>query len=336
MSSKKLSVSITTYNHRDYIEQALDSALMQKTNFNYEIMVGEDDSSDGTREIVKKYRAQCPDKIRLFLNDRKDVIYINGKATGRWNFINNLKNAQGEYIALLEGDDYWTDPHKLQRQVDFLESHPEFSSCFHWVGWLDQGSGKIVNPKYGPSVILPHYTIDDLLQYGNFVATCSVVFRNYMPDYIPGWFYHIPVGDFPLHILNAQRGKLGLIDRPMAIYRRHEGGIYGSQTHLNNCKTSLQTYAIIGKNLNVHKRVSYRLGVLNWKIQLINNARQGNLLKTLFCGLQALNIAPGRRKINTLIEVLVILLPIPIGTRIRAFITLTKQKIKTITGQNTV
>jgi hypothetical protein len=234
---------------------------------------------------------------------------------------------------MLEGDDYWTDPHKLQRQVDFLDSHADFSSCFHWVGWLDQDSGKIINPKCGPSIIKPHYTMDDLLQYSNFIATCSFVFRNYMPDFIPRWFYHVPVGDFPLQVLNAQRGKIGLIDKPMAIYRRHKGGMYGSQTDLTNCKTSLQTYSIIGENLNINKRVSYRLGVLNWEIRLTKNFRnQGDLLKTLFYGLRALKVAPGRKKINTLVEILVILLPMPIGVRIRWFIAMIKQKNKMTTG----
>jgi glycosyltransferase involved in cell wall biosynthesis len=102
-----ISVNIVTYNHEPYIAQAIEGALMQKTNFPYEVLIGEDDSSDGTREICKEYAAKHPDKIRLFLNDRKNVIYINGQPTGRWNFINLLKNTKGKYVAFCEGDDYW-------------------------------------------------------------------------------------------------------------------------------------------------------------------------------------------------------------------------------------
>ena len=126
----KISVCITTYNHEKFISQALDSVLMQKTDFDFEVLVGEDDSPDNTRDIVKKYARRYPDKLRLFLNDRKNVIYINGRPTGRWNFINNIRHAKGEYIALLDGDDCWTDPNKLQVQVDFLENNPAGKKLF--------------------------------------------------------------------------------------------------------------------------------------------------------------------------------------------------------------
>jgi len=111
----KVSICITTYNHEEYISQALDSVLAQATDFEFEILLGEDDSSDNTRTIVKKYQKMFPEKIRLYLNDRKNVIYINGMATGRWNFINNINHARGDYIALLEGDDYWVDNLKLKK-----------------------------------------------------------------------------------------------------------------------------------------------------------------------------------------------------------------------------
>src|SRR5690606_24113344 len=121
----KLSVCIQTYNHAPYIAQALDSVLMQETDFDFEILLGEDESTDGTREICQEYARQHPDKIRLFLNSRENVIYINGRPTGRWNFMNNLRHVRGEYVALLDGDDYWTDPRKLQKQVDVLDASPE-------------------------------------------------------------------------------------------------------------------------------------------------------------------------------------------------------------------
>src|SRR3954451_21269603 len=126
-----VSVCIITYNHKDYISQCLDSILMQQTNFPFEIIVGEDESSDGTREICKKFAENYPHKIRLFLRSRKDVIYYNGSATGRYNFVENLKAARGKYVAICEGDDHWIDPLKLQKQFDFMEKNKEFTHCFH-------------------------------------------------------------------------------------------------------------------------------------------------------------------------------------------------------------
>ena len=129
MTKPLVSVCCVTYNHVGFIRDAIDSFLMQKTDFNYEICLGEDASNDGTRGICVEYAKKYPDKIRLFLRSRDDVIKINGTATGRYNFIETLKECKGKYIALCEGDDYWTDPYKLQKQVDFLEANSEYSFC---------------------------------------------------------------------------------------------------------------------------------------------------------------------------------------------------------------
>ena len=136
MSKPLVSVCCITYNHVHYVKDALDGFLIQKTDFPYEICLGEDESNDGTREICKEYAEKYPDKIRLFLRSRKDVIYINGHATGRYNFIETLKECKGKYIALCEGDHYWTEPTKLQKQVDFLEANESYVMSFHRVDIL--------------------------------------------------------------------------------------------------------------------------------------------------------------------------------------------------------
>ena len=97
----KASVSLITYNQAAFIAQAIESVLEQQTTFDFELLIGEDDSSDGTRDIVRQYQARYPGRIRLFLNDRKNVVYVNGKPTGLWNFANNIRNTRGEYVALL-------------------------------------------------------------------------------------------------------------------------------------------------------------------------------------------------------------------------------------------
>src|SRR5690606_33338178 len=109
----RVSVVVVTYQHARFIAKCLDCILDQKTNFPIEILVGEDESTDGTRGICQKYSQTHPDHIRLFLRSRKDVIHIMGKPTGRANFLGLLSEANGKYVAFCEGDDYWTDPLKL-------------------------------------------------------------------------------------------------------------------------------------------------------------------------------------------------------------------------------
>ena len=121
----KVSVSVTAYNHEKYIAQAIDSILMQEVDFEYEIIIGEDYSADNTRNIVIDFQRRYPDKIKLIL-PQENLGYGGNKI-----FDQTLQVSRGEYVALLDGDDYWTSPHKLRKQVDFLDSHPECSMCFH-------------------------------------------------------------------------------------------------------------------------------------------------------------------------------------------------------------
>lgn len=197
----------------------------QITNFPVEILVGEDCSTDGTREICVEYAARHPGKILLFKHTRETVIRINGKATGRYNLIHNLTHAQGRYIALCEGDDYWVDPHKLQKQVDFLEQHEDFAICFHAVKILRNGAlvdDDITNPPQAVTTILD-------LARRNYIHTPSCMFRNRNPEPIPEFFYSVPIGDYPLHMLNARHGKIGFLADKMAVYRVHSDGAWSAQ-----------------------------------------------------------------------------------------------------------
>jgi glycosyltransferase involved in cell wall biosynthesis len=218
----KLSVLVVTYNHEEYIAQAIDSVLMQETTFVYEIIVGEDDSNDNTRAIVKEYKKRHPEKIRLFLNDRKNVIYINGRPTGRWNFTNCVKHATGEYVALLEGDDYWTSKHKLQKQVVFLDNHPECAMCIHNTLVLYEDKARPPHKALPPGRKRISNITDILVK--NDIQTSSVMFRNGLVCPFPDWFYDLKMGDWALHILCAERGNIGYIDEVMSAYRVHGGG----------------------------------------------------------------------------------------------------------------
>lgn len=217
----KLSVCLITYNHERFIAQAIESVLMQQTNFDFEIMIGEDDSSDKTREIVKEYKERFPDKIRLFLNDRKNVIYILGQPTGLWNFTNTLKHARGEYVALLEGDDYWTSPSKLQQQVDILEREQYLAGCFHETQLLyEDGSLGKVYGRDANDVMYPEDTITALSPF----HTSSFVFRK-DALHIPDWFFETPNADMALFSIVSAFGPLKKIPEIMSGYRKHEMGI---------------------------------------------------------------------------------------------------------------
>ncbi|MES2568562.1 MAG: glycosyltransferase family A protein, partial [Verrucomicrobiota bacterium] len=146
MSIPKVSVSITAYNHAPFIRPALDGVLSQKTDFPVEILVGEDDSTDGTREIVREYASRFPDRIRAFYHDASSKLRIGGRLTGRNNLAHNLNAARGEYIALLDGDDCWTDETKLARQVAQLEADPTLMTSFHHAVVIDEAGAPLESP----------------------------------------------------------------------------------------------------------------------------------------------------------------------------------------------
>jgi len=218
-----VSVLVLTYQHVAYIKECLDSILMQHTSFPIEILLGEDDSSDGTREICERYAAQHPDRIRLFLGHRADVLYILGKPTGRRNLLNLLSAAKGRYIALCEGDDYWTDPFKLQKQVDFLEEHSEYSCCFHSVQLLINGD--LHAYPIPDEVDKMNITLEDILSKRNFVTTPSVMYRSVFIPF-PRFLLKAPYGDMALFTLASKTGKAACLDEDMAVWRQTAKGLW--------------------------------------------------------------------------------------------------------------
>lgn len=242
--SCKVSVMMTTYNHENYIAQAVTSVLEQQVDFDYELVVGEDCSTDGTRDILLDLQARHPQAVRLLLREENW-----GR---RKNFIDTFYSCQGDYIAILEGDDYWLSPDKLQMQADFLDSHPGCTICFHPVmRYYEDGSREM--QFFGPSPAREIYTIEDLLER-TLIVTCSVMFRNRLLDGFPEWFYTVPAADWPLNILNAQYGDIGYIDQAMAVYRIHSGGVWSSRNTLRRQQGKIE----ILKALRQHLDPQYR------------------------------------------------------------------------------
>ncbi len=222
-SNPIVSICVPTYNHGKFIGPCLDSILAQKVNFPIEIIIGEDNSTDDTRQICIDYADKFPEKINLHLRRREDVIYINDHPTGRFNFIENFKAAKGKYIALLPGDDFWTDPDKLQKQVDFLEAHPDYGLSVGRVTVLEDKTGKTTEKK---EIVDPAkndtYSIRDYLRQ-LFSHTSTFVFRNNFT--LPEWFSDIPFGDQAVVVLAAKDSKIKFHSDFFATYRRNIGSV---------------------------------------------------------------------------------------------------------------
>jgi len=225
-----VSVCPLTYNHAKYFSQAIESILSQQTDFDFEIIVGEDESSDGTRELALDFQRRFPDKIKILLHSRKDVIYVNGRPTGRWNFVDTISHARGKYIALLPCDDFWTDTNKLQKQVNVLETHPEYSVCGHWVVNVD-ANGNTLDSTNSLGRQCPEIFTERMALTGTPLHPNSWVFRRFDLAAHPQYrmFLKLPAGDDPLMLLLLGLGNGYCIKESMSAYRLHSGGTWSTK-----------------------------------------------------------------------------------------------------------
>jgi glycosyltransferase involved in cell wall biosynthesis len=229
-----VSVCVLTYNHVNYIKECLDGILIQKTDFPVEILLGEDESSDGTRKICLEYVEKHPDKIRLFLHHRENNIKINGNPTGRFNLLYNFFKAKGKYIAICEGDDYWTDPLKLQKQVDFMEENEECSLCYHPAETTYEDNSRKDTIFKPTGIIKPKkFNLSEFIKSdGLGITTASMVFRFDIIKNLPDWLLEAPYGDASLKLLCGYNGLFGYIGaKPMSLHRRAVPGSWSSDLH---------------------------------------------------------------------------------------------------------
>jgi len=220
MIAPKVSVCMITYNQDRYIAQAINSVLEQQTTFPIEIIIGEDCSTDDTRQIVEQLAAANPEVIQLRLAEQNQG--------GKLNFVGTLGQASGEYVVILEGDDYFTDPLKLQRQVEALDARPDWTICFHPARCHYEGN------LHGPAVTPEGWdrseaTIVDLFDQ-NFIPTSGAMFRNRLFPSLPTWFMNVEAGDWALHILNAAHGNIGFLPDVMSAYRIHPAGTWSGRS----------------------------------------------------------------------------------------------------------
>lgn len=218
-----VSISCITYNHVQYIRQCLDSFLMQKTNFAFEILIHDDCSTDGTTEVIREYEIKYPNIIKPIYEDENQ--YQQGKPIGSaiWNY----PRSSGKYIALCEGDDYWIDPLKLQKQVDFMESHPDYSLCFHDYNQLWPDGNKVLISKK-LSNPLNCSIRDAILGGGGYMATNSMLFRRQCIENYPLWA-SMGVGDFPLMLILFHLGKVAHLNIIGSVYRINSVGSWSER-----------------------------------------------------------------------------------------------------------
>ncbi len=231
-----VSVFITTYQHAPFIRDCLEGVLMQKTTFPVEILIGEDESTDGTREICMEYAEKHPDKIRLFLRDRKtsQLYDEDGNLIMRFNHKWLRKSARGKYIAVCEGDDYWTDENKLQKQFDFLNKHDDYVLTVGGYLMCNDKSGKmkkVIRRVNKPDNEQPGgYTFTGEMASKRWITkTLTIMYRNLEELFNELYIYRNSRDvHFIYHLMKY--GKGFYFTEVFGVYRIHDGGVYSSKS----------------------------------------------------------------------------------------------------------
>ena len=234
-----MSVFVLTHDHVAWIGKALDSAISQRAPFPFEVLVADDFSTDGTREIVREYERRHPELVRTFLPER------NLGVEGIW--LDAASQCRGEYVALLEGDDYWTSAEKLARQAPLLDANPGWTSCFHRATLFHE-DGRHPSRPATPSFDRDVFELDELIR-ANFIPFLTVMFRRDALATTPEWLFSHPWFDWLFHIFCARRGAIGFFDEDMAAYRVHERGNWSSRSRADQLDLDLELYERLAAEL---------------------------------------------------------------------------------------
>lgn len=228
-----ISICCTTFNHEKYVRKTIEGFLLQKTTFPIEIIIHDDASTDGTKQIIEEYAKSDSRFVTIFQTENKY-----SKKIKPWpNFV--FPKARGKYLALCEGDDYWIDPLKLQKQVDFLEANLDYGICFHEVKILEDNILKVdyITPK------VSEVTTIESLSTGNFLHTPSVILRNNFK--IPDWYNKVPLGDWSLYMISIKDKKIKKLNDVMAVYRIHNLGVWSSKSQIQRIEGTIKTLDLL-------------------------------------------------------------------------------------------
>jgi glycosyltransferase involved in cell wall biosynthesis len=252
MENPLVAIWMVTFNHEKFISQAIEGVLFQKTNFEFKLFIGEDCSTDRTREICMDYKNKFPKQVEVICTSENNII-LNSD-----NIFKACYNSGAKYVAMCEGDDYWTDSNKLQIQIDFLEKNMSFVGCFH------NTEERYEDDPNKPSFLYCNFNsskaIDfQSLAYQNLIPTCSVVFARNLLAKFPDWQSKLKMGDWPIHLLNAQYGDYWYIPWVMAVHRLHSKSTWMLQDSELNKKFTIDAYDTMIKGFETKSEFQGRL-----------------------------------------------------------------------------
>ena len=262
-----VSIRCLVYNHEPYLRQCLDGFVMQKTTFPFEAIVHDDASTDGSATIIREYAEKFPDIIKPIYETENQYRKHNGSLT---RIMDAAMHPNSKYIALCEGDDYWTDPNKLQVQVDFLESHPDYSMCFHRANTINFETGEENNSFPGKvfrNIQCREYDSTELFEVWT-VPTASMVYKRECQFFPLNRRYIILYGDILRVLSCAEMGKIRGCSRMMSVYRVHNSGMtFSSDSNMRFVMHSPEHYLFIKDNFPkvdlklLCENISYRFWV---------------------------------------------------------------------------
>lgn len=224
-----LSICSITYNQSSFVRETLNGFIKQNIAHPYEIVIADDASTDGTQEILREFEKMYPDKVRLILQPVNIGVTKNFKCA--------IEACKGKYVALCEGDDYWTDPLKLSKQIQVLESDPSIAISFHRTRIVFQGQ-QFPFDDYNKNT-RQITTFHDLIR-GNYIHTPSCVYRNGLFNRYPDGLLKFKFGDWPLHLLNAQKGSIHFLNQEMAVYRVYDKGTWGTRSTIYKVENTIR------------------------------------------------------------------------------------------------
>jgi glycosyltransferase involved in cell wall biosynthesis len=294
----KVSIVVITYNHAPFVTRALDSILAQNVRGEYEIIISEDCSTDGTRQIVVDFHEEHPDISRLLLSERN----LNSNQV----VARAIRAARGEYIAMLDGDDYWLSSEKLHKQVEFLDAHPECAVCFHNAVMFHE-DGARESRLYVRGRTAGTLDLEELLRSS--FPSCSTMYRNGLVAALPEWFDTLPMSDGPLHVLHAEHGRVGYLDEVLGAYRVHAGGVWSSLSRTRKLEAHVRMY----ETLDSHTRFRYRTLLGSMIAErcyrlAVEHARAGALVAARRCARRCIREGPFNTRLSARESALAMLL----------------------------
>lgn len=264
-------VNLVTYNHEKFVVRAIESVLEQKTDFDYRLIIGDDCSTDNTQSIIRDYAQQYPERIQVVLATEHRGIEHKDRMG-----IEVLRLSTAKYVTLLDGDDYWTDPRRLQKLMGFLESHPECSVAFHDARLFYEDGSEASRRLYPPD-LKEISSLQDMLTTSCFPIPCTALFRREALGELPDCFFRVTNADWMLFVLLAEHGTLGYINEVMAAYRVHSGGVWSGLDPIQGTREHIKTYETIDAHLNFKYTRAISKKIIAWRKALTRQQAQSCL-----------------------------------------------------------